>query len=148
MTELAGRFGIDVGRARIGVATNTGRGSLALPLETVRVRPDGFQRVVDLIREYEPEIVYVGLPLGMGGNETQSTGMARDFAQNLVTHVSAQIYLVDERLSTVSAQQQLTGVGKNVKQQKNIIDQQAAAIILQSAIDHEKVQGYPAGEKV
>ncbi len=147
------RLGVDVGKARVGVARSDLHGMLATPLETVprELASGAVARVAHLAREYEACEVIVGLPLNMRGERTLSTEDAQGFAQALATvlvPLGVSVRLVDERLSTVSAQSQLRQAGKKTKQTKNIIDQAAAVVILQHALDIERARDTPAGTEV
>lgn len=138
------RLGVDVGRARIGVAVCDRDGLLATPVETVR-RDDttDVRRIVTIADEYDVLEIVVGLPLSMSGGDTPSTADARDFAARLSEH--RPVRLVDERLSTVTAQRGLHQAGKNTKKSRAVIDQAAAVIILQHALDHERASSAPPG---
>jgi putative Holliday junction resolvase len=138
------RLGIDVGRARIGVAVCDRDGLLATPVETVR-RDDATDlvRILAIAEEYDVLELVVGLPLSMSGADTASTTDAREFAARLAAH--RPVRLVDERMSTVTAQRGLHQAGKNTKKSRAVIDQAAAVIILQSALDHERTSGAPPG---
>jgi len=98
--------------------------------------------------ESATEIV-VGLPIALSGRETASTQDAREFAALIaVSSPDAPVRLVDERLSTVSAQQALRAAGRTAKNSRNVIDQVAAVIILQHALDFERASGTPPGTLV
>ncbi|MBN9613760.1 MAG: Holliday junction resolvase RuvX [Actinobacteria bacterium] len=155
------RLGVDVGKARIGVARCDPHGMLATPLETVPrvldVASDGqpspdIRRILELAAEYEAMEIVLGLPLGLSGHRTPSTDDAEAFAERLARASSPQntvpVRLVDERLSTVTAQGQLRQAGRKTKQSRQIIDQAAAVVILQHAIDTERSLGTPPGTVV
>lgn len=154
------RLGIDVGKARIGVARSDVHGMLATPLETVDRDPRDFgdvRRILAIANELEAMELVVGLPLGMSGHRTPSTEDAQGFAETLAGAMSdasiraggentpVGVRLVDERLSTVTAQGQLRQAGKKTKQTRNIIDQAAAVVILQHALDYERARGEAPG---
>lgn len=153
------RLGIDVGKARIGVARTDLHGMLATPVETVARDTSGsadIARILAIAEEISAVEFVVGLPLNMSGNRTLSTDDAEEFAQRIATAVSAsssfsadvEVRLIDERLSTVSAHGQLRQAGKKTKQTKQIIDQAAAVIILQQALDMERARGAAPGTVV
>ncbi len=106
------RLGIDVGRARIGVARCDPDGLLATPVETVARDDASIARIVALAEEYSAVELLVGLPLNMRGEDTLSTADARAFAQQLATASGRPVRLVDERLSTVSAHAVLRDTGR------------------------------------
>jgi putative holliday junction resolvase len=131
------RLGIDVGTVRIGVARSDFHGMLATPIETV-VRGEGATaRILALAAELDAVEIVVGLPLALSGRETASTDDARSFALTLATGATP-IRLVDERLSTVTAASQLRQAGRTTKSSRSVVDQVAAVIILQHALDHER----------
>ena len=152
MTVRSGaRLGIDVGRARIGVARCDPSAILAVPVETVARSADGedgdVRRILDLAAEHDAFELVVGNPLSLSGRPTASTADAVAFAERLAA-AGAQVRLVDERMSTVSAQQALRSAGKSSRKQRPIIDQAAAVIILQHAIDAERASGNAPGRTV
>jgi len=151
------RLGVDVGKARIGVAQSDPHGMLATPVETIARDLSGsspspdIARLSHLARECGALEVVVGLPLGLSGHRTPSTEDATEFASRLATEleeVGIPVRLVDERLSTVSAHAQLRQVGKKTKQSRGVIDQVAAVVILQHALDSERVSSTAPGSVV
>jgi putative Holliday junction resolvase len=144
------RLGVDVGRARIGVARSDASAILAVPVETVARRAEGdddVRRILAIAEEYDAFELVVGNPLSMSGATTASTADAVAFAERLAA-AGAHVRLVDERLSTVSAQQALRAAGKSSRKQRPIVDQAAAVIILQHAIDAERASGAPPGRTI
>lgn len=139
------RLGIDVGRARVGVARCDADGLLAVPVETVPRAETSVARIIEIAREYDAIEVLVGLPISLGGAETASTTDAREFAIALDAALEVPVRLVDERLSTVSANAVLRQNGRSQKSSRRIVDQIAAVVLLQQAIDVEKSTGNPAG---
>jgi putative Holliday junction resolvase len=139
------RLGIDVGKVRIGVARSDPHGMLATPVATV---PRGEGDLAELRRiagELEAVEIIVGLPLALSGRETASTDDAKGFAHSLAGTVEYPVRLVDERLSTVSAQRALQSSGRTSRSSRPVIDQVAAVIILQHALDVERSSGNPPG---
>ena len=144
------RLGVDVGTVRIGVARSDASGFLASPLETVTRADDGSDvaRIAQLVAEHEAIELVVGLPLALSGRRTASTEDAVEFAERLAGSVTIPVRLVDERLSTVTATVSLRQSGKNSRKSRSVIDQSAAAVILQHALDAERSSGRPAGSDV
>lgn len=141
------RLGIDVGRARIGVARCDPSAILAVPVETVPRSEEGdddVRRILAIAEEHAAIELVVGNPLSMSGTPTASTADAVAFAERLAA-TGAIVRLIDERLSTVSAQQALRAAGKSSRKQRPIVDQAAAVIILQHAIDSERASGNAPG---
>ncbi len=142
------RLGVDVGRARIGVARCDPDGLLATPVETVPRDDASIGRLIALAGEYDAREILVGLPLNMRGEDTASTTDARAFAAALATASAVPVRLVDERLSTVSAHAVLRDSGRSQRSSRSIVDQVAAVVLLQQALDVEKSTGRPAGSPV
>lgn len=142
------RIGVDAGKARVGVAVCDRGGLLATPVATLS-RGDGtIDQLRGLVGEYGAVEVVVGLPLSLRGDDTASTEDARALAAELATVIGVPVRLVDERLSTVSAQRALHQSGRSVKASRPVIDQVAAVIILQNALDFERSAGRPPGTVV
>ncbi|MDT9686373.1 Holliday junction resolvase RuvX [Streptomyces sp. TRM76323] len=145
------RLAVDVGDARIGVASCDPDGVLATPVETVPGRdvPAAHRRLRQLVEEYEPIEVVIGLPRSLSGREGPAAGKVRAFAEELARGVApVPVRLVDERMTTVSATQGLRASGVKAKKGRSVIDQAAAVIILQNALESERVSGNPPGESV
>lgn len=140
------RLGIDVGKARVGVARCDPDGMLAVPVETVPRSDTSIDRIAELAAEWEPIEIVVGLPVNMRGEDTPSTQDARDFAAVLARRTDVQVRMVDERLSTVTAHAALRSSGRNQKNSRSIVDQVAAVVLLQHAVDVEKNTGRAAGD--
>jgi len=139
------RLGIDVGKARVGVARCDPDGLLAVPVETVPRAETSIDRIQQLVLEWEPLEIIVGLPVNMRGEDTPSTTDARDFAAEIARRTGIAVRLVDERLSTVTAHAALRSSGRSQKKSRSIVDQVAAVVLLQHAIDTEKSTGIPTG---
>jgi putative Holliday junction resolvase len=142
------RLGIDVGTVRIGVARSDPHGMIATPVETVRRGPGDLARIAELCVEVEAVEVVVGLPIALSGNETASTADARRFALELAKVQGAPVRLVDERLSSVSANAALRSAGRTSRTSRTVVDQVAAVIILQNALDFERSAERPPGDVV
>lgn len=133
-------FGVDVGSVRVGVARSDPDGILASPVATL-ARDPRTNRDVDelaaLIREAEAIGVVVGLPTTLKNRESASAEFARSYAQLLETRISpVPVQLLDERLTTVSAQRKLHRSGvRGSKAIRAIIDQAAAVELLQHWLD-------------
>lgn len=149
-------LGVDVGRARVGLASADPDGLLATPLRTLRRDAKRGSDVGIAVQEAlaaEAVAVYVGLPLNLQGRWTPSTEDAVAYAARLAASLGeagseAVVRLVDERMSTVSAQRQLQASGRTVKDSRSVIDQAAAVAILQVAVDTQRRTGAWAGEPV
>lgn len=146
------RIGVDVGKVRIGVARTDSDAILATPIETVARSGDSGDDIRTILAhsvELGALEIIVGLPLSLSGGDTPSTSDARDFARRLAGGAEpVPVRLVDERLSTVTAQGALRAAGRSSKKQRSVVDQVAAVIILQHAIDLERSSGRPPGSLV
>ncbi|SCK07544.1 putative holliday junction resolvase [Streptomyces sp. WMMB 714] len=145
------RLAVDVGDARIGVASSDPDGLLATPVETVPGRdlPGAHRRLAALVSEYEPIEVVVGLPRSLKGGEGPAAAKVRGFAEELARKITpVPVRLVDERLSTVTAAQGMRASGVSSKKGRSRIDQAAAVVILQSALETERMSGSPPGQCV
>lgn len=140
------RLGVDVGTVRVGVARSDFHGMLATPVETVRRGEGDVARILALCAEIDAFEIVVGLPLALSGNRTASTEDAVGFAERLASATPIPVRLVDERLSTVSASSALRSSGKSSKQGRSVVDQVAAVIILQHALDSERSRDLPPGD--
>lgn len=150
------RLGVDVGTVRVGVAVSDPGGVLATPHATLRrvwpdpeVEADDVAEIVALAAEREAIEVIVGLPRSLSGDEGPSAQAARTYAAELALRVTpVAVRLVDERLTSVSAHRALRDSGVAGRRQRAIVDQAAAVLILQAALDEERSSGRPPGEQV
>lgn len=145
------RVGIDVGRARIGVSRSDLHGILATPVETVPRSTNGdgdIVRLLAIIADVDAVELIVGLPLSLSGDHTASTQDAEGFATRLAQASGLPVRMVDERLSTSSAQAVLQSNGRSSRKHRPVIDQVAAVIILQHALDSERSSGVPSGAAI
>jgi putative pre-16S rRNA nuclease len=145
------RLALDVGDARIGVASCDPDGVLATPVETVPGRdvPAAHRRLKQLVEEYEPIEVVVGLPRSLSGGEGPAAVKIRGFAQEFARGIAPiPVRLVDERMTTVTASQGLRAAGVKSKKGRSVIDQAAAVVILQNALESERASGAAPGEGV
>lgn len=142
------RLGVDPGDARIGVARCDPAGMIATPVETVRTGKGDLRRLRQLVRSEEAVEVIMGLPRSLGGGEGPAAIKVRALADRLAEGIAPiPVRLVDERLSTVSAEAMLRDQRKGARR-RAVIDQAAAVVILQQALDTERATGQPPGELV
>ena len=146
------RIGVDVGDVRIGVARSDPDGLVATPVETVRRDPEhgsDVARLAEIVCESGAAVVYVGLPRALAGHEGSAARAVRTYCGALAQAVApVTVRLVDERLSTVSAHQALHASGRPGRSHRVVVDQAAAVVILQFAIDAERTSGGRVGEAV
>ena len=143
------RLGVDVGDVRIGVARSDPSGLIATPVETVRRGTGDLERLVLLTHEEEAMELVVGLPRSLSGGEGPAAAKVRGFTAGLALAVApVPVRLLDERLSTVSAEAQLRAQGRKGQRRRAVVDQAAAVVILQNALDTERATGAAPGEMV
>jgi putative holliday junction resolvase len=161
------RIGVDVGSVRVGVATCDPAGLIATPVETVRRGRGDLDRLAALVAERAAVEVVVGLPTTLAGRHGPAAEAAEEFARRLAARLAAQpraqpadvtadvtaardvpVRLVDERLSTVDAQRGLRDSGVDTRRGRSVVDQAAAVIILQTALDTERQSGTAPGRLV
>jgi putative Holliday junction resolvase len=131
-------LGIDPGESRIGVAVSDDLGMLAHPLETIEVsKLDPCDRVAELAMQKAACAVVVGVPRNMDGSFGPAAEKARALIEKLRLRVGCKVIPWDERLTTISAQRALREAGRKAKNQRSVIDQAAAQILLQSWIDSQ-----------
>lgn len=132
-------LGVDVGSVRVGVAVSDDDGLLATPLVTLArdvKRGSDLDALAELVGERSVVEVVVGLPRSLSGRDGRAAAAARGYADALSRRIApVPVRLVDERLSTVAAERGLRVGGVRARGQRAVIDQAAAALILQSALD-------------
>ena len=142
------RLAVDVGSVRIGVARCDPQGILATPVRTVSRAGagEGLTELAELVREHGPIEVIVGLPRSLHGGEGSAAEGVRAYSERLSTAIHpVPVRLVDERLTTVSAHQALHAAGRGSRKHRTVVDQVAAVMILQTALDNERNSGSPPG---
>lgn len=146
------RIGVDVGSVRVGVAICDPDGLLATPEATFARDPGGhsdIDRTLALVDERAAIEVVVGLPRSLSGQEGAASQTARAWAEQLRrTRPQLPVRMVDERLTTVDAHRVMRDSGISTRRSRSVIDSQAAAMILQVALDTERATGTPAGVAV
>lgn len=143
------RLGVDVGSVRVGVARCDPDGILATPLETVPAGRGDTDRIVALAEEYEAIEIVVGLPVSLSGREGPAARVSRKFVARLADRIPPErIRLYDERLTTVTAESGLRERGIHGQARRKVVDQAAATVLLQAALDAERLTGRPPGEIV
>ena len=128
----------DFGEKRIGVATGETILKTAHALATIDAEQNEvkFSQIGLLITEWRPSLLVVGLPTHMDGTPHTLTQLAKKFAQRLEGRFNLPVIMVDERLSSAEASQNLSDAGVKGRKQKAMIDAVAAQTILQSYFDN------------
>lgn len=134
--EKGAVLGLDLGQSRIGVALSDPGRRVAVPLGTIRTgAPDDVKAIAALVTEHAVTEIVVGHPLSLSGEAREAADHAERFAEALRGFFSIPVVLHDERLSTVEANRLLDGAGVNRRGRRDVIDQAAAVVILQSYLD-------------
>ena len=146
------RIGVDVGSVRVGVARTDPSALVVVPVETVQRDAGGVRdldRIAELVAQEGAVEVVVGLPRTLRGEEGAAASAARSYATAVAERIApVPVRLVDERLSTVSAHRTLREAGVRGRRHRPVVDQVAAVVILQSALDAERATGREPGTLV
>lgn len=152
------RIAVDVGSVRVGLAASDPDGLVATPVATLArdtrtpaagQLPQDVAQVAAEVAERGAAAVYVGLPKHLSGTEGAAAESARAYAGTLAQAVApVPVRMVDERMSTVSAHQALHASGRSGRRHRAVVDQAAAVVILQTALDAERSSGRRPGERV
>jgi putative Holliday junction resolvase len=143
------RLGVDVGSVRVGVARSDPDGVLASPLEVIPQGRGDMDRLAGIVARHDVLEVIVGLPTTLAGREGPAAAGARQVASVLAARISpVPVRLFDERFTTTTAHAVLRQSGKNSRARRPMVDQAAAAVLLQAALDAERAMGRPPGELV
>jgi len=127
----------DFGEQRIGVAVGEHLLATSNPLVTIDNESNEirFEAISKLVKEWQPKLLIVGLPLSLDGTETSVTQLCKKFARRLNGRFNLPVILIDERYSSAEASDLLNQSGIKGRAQKEILDQVAAQTILQSYFD-------------
>lgn len=142
-TEERGRIlALDVGKRRIGLAVSDELGITAQGLDTlerVRIRED-LDRLKIIATTWEARLLLIGRPLHMSGSESRQGEYTREFAERLAKHTSLPVVFWDERLTSVEAERLLREGGATLEQRKKAVDRMAAVLLLDSYLEHRRIQ--------
>jgi len=133
-------LGIDFGERRIGLALSDPTGTLASPLPTLKRRAGKrppLTTLIGIIEDHEVEVVVLGLPLTLEGDDSDWTLLVREVGAALSDRTGLPVHFVDERFTSVRAEKAIRSLGlpKNKREQKERVDAAAAVLILQSWLD-------------
>lgn len=131
-------LGIDFGLKRVGLAVSDRTGTLVSPFKTIErsTRDALFEELLTIIDTEAVEAVVVGLPLALDGGDTLTTRQARNFAESLGRRIDLPIHMMDERLTSAQAEEELNAAGVHGKKKKMALDSQAAVVILRSWLEN------------
>ena len=132
-------LGLDVGTKTVGVAISDEMGWTAQGLETIKINEErghfGFDRITELVKQYNVDKIVVGLPKNMNGTIGPRGEACQQFAENLRELLQLDVVMWDERLSTMAAERLLISADVSRKKRKQVIDKMAAVVILQGFLD-------------
>ena len=128
-------LGIDYGDTRIGIALSDPMQIITKPYVTLKNDKEFIDELKKIINEKEVETIVVGYPVGMKGQITKQTEKVEVFISQLKSTLELEVIAIDERLSSVSAENILKQQGLKTGHNKSMIDDTSAAIILQEYID-------------
>jgi putative Holliday junction resolvase len=132
-------LGLDVGTKTVGVAMSDEMGWTAQGLETIKINEErghfGFDRISELVKQYNVDKIVVGLPKNMNGTIGPRGEACQQFAENLRNLLQLEVVMWDERLSTMAAERLLISADVSRKKRKQVIDKMAAVVILQGFLD-------------
>jgi putative Holliday junction resolvase len=140
------RIAVDFGTVRVGVAKSDPAGKIALPLTTITGDELAVEKLVQLTTNEAAEVVYVGLPLNLKGQVTQSAKKALSFAEELSRKIAPiPVLMIDERFTSTTATKQLQDAGLTSRQSRGLVDQVSALGLLEQALQIEDRTGTLAG---
>jgi len=140
------RLGIDWGTTRVGVAACDPDALLSYPVETIPARNQqkALVRLTELVSEFKPIEIVLGLPLTLGGHAAQAVEFIQSVATLIVGTSEIPVRLVDERLTTAAANKKLAHV--DTRTRRHVLDQAAAVGILEGTLAYERDIGSPPGQ--
>lgn len=138
-------LGLDVGSKRIGVAGCDGTGLIATGLMTIERRSlqQDIEQIRQLVEDRQVQVLVVGLPYTMTGELGTQAKQVQKFAKRVSRALELPVEYVDERLTSVQAEQLLQNQNMSPSRHKALIDRKAAAIILQQWLDDRRSQKVP-----
>ncbi len=140
-------LGVDLGSKRVGIAVSDLSGTIASALTTVhrsRSRRHDHAEIARIAHDEEADVVVVGLPLSLDGSHGKAATAATAEARQLASVVGVPVEMYDERFTTVTAERGMREAGLDAPARRKIVDKVAAAVMLQSWLDHRR-HTWPAG---
>ncbi|WNZ46085.1 Holliday junction resolvase RuvX [Leptolyngbya boryana CZ1] len=138
--ERVAALGLDVGQKRIGVAGCDGTGLIATGLTTIRRK--SYSQTIEELRQIvvdrQVEILVIGLPYSMDGTLGKQAIQIQKFAETISKALSLPFEFIDERLTSFEAEESMKAARISLRENKELIDRKAAAIILQQWLDQRR----------
>jgi len=135
-------LGLDLGAKRIGVALSDREERVATAIETITRSRNGraadHRTIAELVEEWGVDVVVVGVPLSLDGSEGPAARLVREEIEELHAALPVPVDTIDERFTTVTADQQLRDQGVRGRRRTAVIDRAAAAVLLQAWLDRRR----------
>ena len=132
-------LGLDLGTKTLGIAISDKNGIISMPYDTLKINDENYESVIlelkNIIKEEEIDKIVLGLPKNMNNTIGERALKTLDFQKILENELGIEVFMQDERLSTVSSEKFLIKNDLSRKKRKQIIDKMAAQIILESFLD-------------
>ncbi len=131
-------MGLDIGSVTVGVSLSDGLKMIASSYTVIRYEvenEDLYKKIVDIIKEEDVDEVVVGMPYHMNGDFSVGCERSRRFIEGIKKIIDVKVIEIDERMSTVSAQNALLTFDVSRKKRKQVVDKVAATVILQTYLD-------------
>ena len=131
-------LGLDIGSVTVGVSLYDGLKMIASSYTVIRYEIENeelYKKIVDIIKEEEVDKVIVGMPYHMNGDFSVGCERSKRFIEGIKKLIDVKIIEIDERMSTVSAQNALLTFDVSRKKRKQVVDKVAATVILQTYLD-------------
>lgn len=139
-------LGVDLGTKRIGIAVSDSEGSVATPVDVVERSKDRartHRAIAELVDEWEAEIVVIGMPYQLSGEVGPAALAAQEEAEQLRATLRVPVETYDERLTTVTAQRSIVEMKMRPEARRRVVDQIAAAVMLQAWLDRRRSAADP-----
>ena len=134
-------LGLDIGSVTVGIALSDSLKMFASAYSVIRYEEENdelFKQIVDIIKKEEVDVVVVGMPYHMNGDFSLGCERTRRFEEKIKQLIDIEIVEIDERMSTVTAQNALVAFDVSRKKRKQVVDKVAASVILQNYLDRRK----------
>lgn len=134
-------LGLDIGSVTVGIALSDSLKVFASAYSVIRYEEENdelFKQIVDIIKKEEVDVVVVGMPYHMNGDFSLGCERTRRFEEKIKQLINIEIVEIDERMSTVTAQNTLLAFDVSRKKRKQVVDKVAASVILQNYLDRRK----------
>lgn len=136
MKKRGVRIGLDIGKVRTGIARSDASGTIVFPHDVV-VSETLSEVIGNLIQEFEPITIYIGLPTNLQGDEGIAAREIRDIAEVIFAKIDVPHIFIDERMTTKIAESRLRSLEFSQRDMRSNIDAMAAVVLLEDALEQE-----------